>query len=158
MTTTQTHTRGADKPAPSSTFQAPATLKDMKDAKMSWFEIAARLKGNPALADRKWMFAEVLMSDGKNFAGITKVGFMQTGAPYRSGSRKGEPRFLKGTEVYEFVTDQEVTAVALRYEQETGRCKDCRDGQCWAGWNIETGNSYKPCGRCGATGKAPVTP
>lgn len=53
------------------------------------------------------------------------------------------------------VTDAQVAAAALAWEQEAGKCYVCAgSGQECIGWNCETGNKFRPCARCGATGLA----
>lgn len=53
------------------------------------------------------------------------------------------------------VTEAEVKAEEVRYEAETGMCADCGGTkETWAGWSKNEGNKYRPCRKCGATGKA----
>lgn len=61
----------------------------------------------------------------------------------------------KSTErtVYLTLTDHEQWV--RDWECETGLCGECRGSkQEWAGWSKTDGHRYRPCGRCGATGKA----
>lgn len=42
------------------------------------------------------------------------------------------------------------------WEQRTGKCRECTGaGEVFARWHHETGNTYKPCPRCGGTGDRP---
>lgn len=75
---------------------------------------------------------------------------------YRSGPRKGRPRF-KGPGRRVIVTKAELQAKAAVYETETGKCWDCKGtGQVWAGWSKADGTRYRDCPRCNATGNAPT--
>lgn len=54
-----------------------------------------------------------------------------------------------------FITQEEMEQTKVIYEQETGKCYDCEgSGQEFYGWNRGTGNKYRPCRTCGATGMA----
>jgi hypothetical protein len=66
----------------------------------------------------------------------------------------GERRKWEGNEKTACVTRAEVIAEMTRHETDTGRCAEC-DGttQEWAGWSAYEGNRWRPCRRCGATGK-----
>ena len=73
---------------------------------------------------------------------------------YRSGPRKGRPRF-KGPGRRVIITRSDMWAVATAYEAETGKCWDCKGtGQTWAGWSKAEGTHYRECQRCGGTGEA----
>jgi hypothetical protein len=74
----------------------------------------------------------------------------------KSGPRKGEKTW-KGVETQKtVVTDAEIKAEHARYEQDTGNCGDCMgSGRVFARWSADNGEDYKPCSRCGSTGKAP---
>lgn len=72
------------------------------------------------------------------------------------GKNKGE-RVWFGSKLKVIVTASEMDAERIAYERETGNCSQCcGDGQEWAGWNRAIGNHYRPCHRCGGTGKAKV--
>jgi hypothetical protein len=45
-----------------------------------------------------------------------------------------------------------------QWEQKTGKCAHCTDGQKWTGWSAAEGGRYKPCPHCNATGLAPNPP
>lgn len=66
----------------------------------------------------------------------------------------GERRKWTGDEKTACVTRADLDAEMIRHENETGRCAEC-DGsaQEWAGWSVTDGNKWRPCRRCGATGK-----
>lgn len=69
----------------------------------------------------------------------------------------GKPRWI-GIELDKVVvTDAELRQAKLDYETETGKCCKCAgSGKEFGGWDHITGNKYRDCVRCGATGKAPV--
>ena len=73
---------------------------------------------------------------------------------YRSGPRKGKPRFTRPrTKVV--VTKAELQAAATAYEAETRKCWDCKgSGQVWAGWSKAEGTKYRTCSRCDGSGDA----
>ena len=74
---------------------------------------------------------------------------------YRSGPRKGRPRFL-GPDRRVIVTKAELDERATRYEADTGNCWNCKgSGQECYGWKQGEGNIYRTCGRCGGSGKSP---
>ena len=74
---------------------------------------------------------------------------------YRSGPRKGQPRFNKATARRVIITRAELQVIATAYEAETGKCWDCKGtGQTWAGWSKTEGTKYRECQRCAGTGEA----
>lgn len=57
------------------------------------------------------------------------------------------------------VTEAEKLTEEARYENETGLCAVCCGSkEEWCGWHHITGNTFRPCKRCDATGKPKVTP
>jgi hypothetical protein len=71
--------------------------------------------------------------------------------PEPDNSRKWE----EGSEAKVFVSDEEGRREYERYEKDTGNCPECLGkGEVWVGWNKDTGNKYKPCEKCNATGFA----
>ena len=74
---------------------------------------------------------------------------------YRSGPRKGQPRFNKPLGRRVVITRAELQVTATAYETETGKCWDCKGtGQAWAGWSRIEGAKYQECQRCAGTGEA----
>jgi hypothetical protein len=74
---------------------------------------------------------------------------------YKSGPRKGEPRF-RGPGNKIVVSRAEMEATAAAYESETGNCWNCYGtGQLPVGWNKADGMSHGTCTRCGGSGIAP---
>lgn len=73
------------------------------------------------------------------------------------GKNKGRKTWDGKIEV--FVTDAEIEATELEWENETGKCHNCGgDGSEWAGSSYETGfpvHSYRKCERCEGSGIAP---
>jgi len=66
----------------------------------------------------------------------------------------GERRKWIGGEKTACVTVQETDAEEARYEADTGKCSKCDGtGQQWDGWSAANGNRFKPCTKCGATGR-----
>jgi hypothetical protein len=76
---------------------------------------------------------------------------------FKTGRRAGEINWAKASGKAEMViTFRDFDERALRWERETGKCKDCGgDGLAFAGWSGADGTSSRPCARCRATGKAP---
>ena len=73
---------------------------------------------------------------------------------YTRGPRKGRPKWV-GKSDKVVVTAAEQHAEKAAFEQETGNCAECQGTkETWAGWNCETGNRYRPCAKCAATGLA----
>lgn len=74
---------------------------------------------------------------------------------YTRGPRKGQPKFAPPYQKC-VVTDAEIRDERARFELETGSCAECGGtAETWAGWNVNTGDKWRPCRRCNATGKAP---
>jgi hypothetical protein len=73
---------------------------------------------------------------------------------YRSGRRKGQPRFI-GPKSKVVVTQAELENTASEYEGETGKCWDCHGtGRVVTGWSEPDGTRYATCSRCGGKGEA----
>jgi hypothetical protein len=115
---------------------------------MGWQEITARAKGS---------YVGMGMSSigVSEVPGFIKVGFLKLEKPYRSGPRKGMPRWSSGEETFVFITQAEVDVVAKAYETQTGKCRACR-GTCtvFASCSVHGGIKTRPCLLCSATGKA----
>ena len=81
-------------------------------------------------------------------------------AVFLRGPRKGPTNWSKrdpDTDRGVIISDVEHNAWLLAWEKQTGKCHECGGtGQEWAGWNHETGDRYRDCRRCKATGKAPA--
>lgn len=70
----------------------------------------------------------------------------------KDGSRKWAPKADRVTLV---ITDADIQAVKIKYVAETGNCSTCcGTTQEWRGWHRDTGDEWKPCRSCAATGKA----
>lgn len=70
------------------------------------------------------------------------------------GPRKGELAYDEPHRVA-VVTDPEVAEERARYIAETGNCGECLGtAQVFHRWDHLTGTEYRPCSRCGATGRA----
>lgn len=75
--------------------------------------------------------------------------------PRKSGKHKGLPTWRDCVLTKCVVTRAEMNQAKAVYEAETGGCHACAGtGQWYSGWNRDTGNRFKPCPRCNATGKA----
>jgi hypothetical protein len=79
-------------------------------------------------------------------------------APLKTrGKYKGYPNWEKldrGTVKTAYFTPAEHEAWMLEWERKTGKCSDCMGrGERSVGWSAAEGTRYKPCGKCGATGK-----
>lgn len=121
---------------------------------VNFTEVVARKK--LAVGDDWLMFAWECVNDRRN-ADVIVTGGVPVGV-YVRGPRKGRPKWDIKTAQRVVVTHQEELAAKHAYEIETGLCADCFGSrETWAGWNHETGNRYRPCARCAATGKAAAT-
>jgi hypothetical protein len=59
----------------------------------------------------------------------------------------------KSTERMFVIRRAELEAFQREWQARTGKCFECYGtGQDWAGWNAKTGNRYRPCQHCKATG------
>lgn len=78
---------------------------------------------------------------------------------YQRGPRAGHKNWTKrdkATDVEIVIGRVEYDERTMRWERETGMCKDCGgDGQ--ELWSVgREGTKTKPCQRCGASGRAPA--
>lgn len=76
--------------------------------------------------------------------------------PRKSGKHKGLPTWRDCVLTKCVVTGAEMDQAKASYEAETGGCHACAgSGQWYSGWSRDTGNRFKSCPRCNATGQAP---
>ena len=78
---------------------------------------------------------------------------------YRSGKRKGRPRYTKGgTHRTIHVFEDEFKAWVEQYEAKHNVCSQCfsspTPGHEWSGWSLANGNRFMTCRRCNGTGKS----
>lgn len=74
----------------------------------------------------------------------------------KAGPRKGESTWRDVPTQKVVVTEAEIDAEKARYEADTGKCSDCMGkGDVLASWSVAEGIKYRPCKRCGGTGKPP---
>lgn len=75
------------------------------------------------------------------------------------GKNAGQPNWKKpepGTKRSAYFTLAAHQEFLEKWEAETGKCSTCfGTTQEWAGWSVKEGTKYRPCTRCGATGKPP---
>lgn len=73
---------------------------------------------------------------------------------YASGPRKGKPKWkMPGTMVV--LSDADLEAEKALYVDFTGNCPECLGSkQEFESWTTGKGTTYRPCSKCGATGKA----
>jgi hypothetical protein len=114
--------------------------------------IALRKLGNPeGFQFYQWEALGPHGGDGPRDCLLTGCVVTRT---HTKGKRKGEPVY-DGPPMRVVVSPAEIDEEQRRYEGETGLCAECIGAaQTWAGWNHETGHKYRPCRKCGATGKA----
>lgn len=133
----------------------PSDLLEMVDVKPepelppNWLNVVARKKlGQP----QEWRWCKFEM------IGDTDDCLVEGGIPrlLQSGKRKGQPTWRDSKLTKCVVTKAEHDQAKADYEAETGKCCKCAGSALWlSGWGVDTGNRFKPCVRCGATGKAP---
>jgi hypothetical protein len=118
------------------------------DLPPNWLNMVARKKlGQPP--EWRWCKFEAI--------GDTDDCVVEGGIPrlLQSGKRKGQVTWRDCTLIKCVVTRAESDLAKVEYETETGKCQECAgSGLRLKGWNRDTGNHFKPCVRCGASGKA----
>jgi hypothetical protein len=113
-----------------------------------WMTLVARQKLGQG-EDWHWCKAERVGKDDLLIEG---------GIPgvYLKGKRKGRQKWDGVPLTKCVITRAETDQAQVNYEATTGKCRECGgSGQDWERWNHETGHHYRPCKRCGATGRAP---
>lgn len=77
---------------------------------------------------------------------------------HESGKNAGTPNWKgrdKDTERELYITPQQQKDWLARWEQQTGKCSTCQGtAQEYASWHYIEGTKYRPCTKCGATGKS----
>ena len=136
------------------TILKPSDLLEMVDVKPepelppNWLNVVARKKlGQP----KEWRWCKF------ERIGDTDDCLVEGGIPrlLQSGKRKGQPTWRDSKLTKCVVTGAEHDQAKVDYEAETGKCCKCAGSGLWlSGWGVDTGNRFKPCVRCGATGKA----
>ncbi|WP_039967730.1 hypothetical protein [Pseudomonas chlororaphis] len=115
----------------------------------NWLNVVARKKlGQP----QEWRWCKFEM------IGDTDDCVVEGGIPrlLLSGRRKGQATWRDCELTKCVVTKAEYDQAKVDYEVETGKCHDCAGSRLRLdGWSADTGNRFKPCLRCNATGKAP---
>ncbi|MBI6948770.1 hypothetical protein [Pseudomonas koreensis] len=133
----------------------PTDLLEMVDVKPepelppNWLNVVARKKLGQS-EEWRWCKFEMI--------GDTDDCLVEGGIPrlLQSGKRKGQPTWHDSKLTKCVVTKAEHDQAKVDYEAETGKCCKCAGSGLWlSGWGVDTGNRFKPCVRCGATGKAP---
>ena len=84
-----------------------------------------------------------------------------TGCPiterYKSGKRKGRPKYSLATSMSVTITLAEHEAYLLAWEKETGQCSACTgSGEELERWHHIDGTKMRPCGKCNGSKKATV--
>lgn len=78
-------------------------------------------------------------------------------APHQRGPKKGKPNFsnpVRETRREFLIPEATLNAWLTEREARTGICKECLgDTQVFVRWTSVLGAEFKPCGRCGGTGK-----
>ena len=120
-------------------------------------EHAKDLLGMPPEWDAYEFEAIVRTADNSAAKLIRVVGAVAP--PKTRGKYKGLPNWDKrdpATEKTAYFTPEEHEEWTRQWEQKTGKCAECLGrGEKMAGWSAASGARYKPCDKCGATGKAP---
>ena len=110
-------------------------------------------------ADWKMFQWEWAGKDAREFLVLT--GAVCT-ATFKRGRRKGEDNYAsrdRSTEVSVTLTRGDIDGILAAYEHATGKCHECQGTkEEWVGWTREQGSVFRPCKRCGASGKAPSPP
>lgn len=81
---------------------------------------------------------------------------------YTKGKRKGHIDYRKcevGTKATLSIRSDELAKFKRDWSARTDKCGNCYGtGQEWCSWNHLTGNRYRDCGECNATGKLSAAP
>jgi hypothetical protein len=132
------------------TSSEPITEREDVD----FYNLIAAERGQPA----GWRWFELkcvgeLADDG---SGVLVTGAVCT-AIYSRGKRKGETNWTKrdrSTQRELFISRNEYEKRRMKWQADTGKCVECMgSGQRFASHSIYEGIKYKPCNKCGATGK-----
>ena len=116
---------------------------DMK--RINHAENAALRKIPPVPEEFKFRSWEVIATDGVLYkGGVTRK--------ITKGPRKGRLTWGKISHAV-VITRADEQNERSRYETETGLCSECAGtGQMWVRWNVNTGNHYMLCDKCGGKG------
>ena len=88
--------------------------------------------------------------------GFVRIGGAVPDGVYRSGPRKGRPKWPKEQQTL-WITWDQVEEEKRLYEEADGLCARCEGtGKMNVGWSKEMGKLMERCERCGGTGQAPV--
>lgn len=107
----------------------------------------------------RWFSSEVL-----NYQAARKYqSFLLCGAVVpniEKGKYAGQPKWKgrdKNNDRSFSVSVPALEAFYREWEIAEGKCHTCLGtGEAWAGWSKAEGTRYKPCPRCGATGRPPA--
>lgn len=136
---------------PSDLF-ALVDVKPEPDLPPNWLSVVARKKlAQPQ--EWRWCKFEAI--------GDTDDYVVEGGIPrlLQSGKRKGQVTWRDCVLIKCVVTRSETDLAKVEYEAETGKCHKCAgSGLRLEGWSRDTGNYFKPCVRCSATGKSSAVP
>lgn len=93
------------------------------------------------------------------YVGVNII-FSETDGVFSRGPRKGTTRWKSGprrNDIIVFVADAAHDKWLRTWERKNDQCCKCRGSREEAfSWSSTDGTSYRPCSRCGATGKPPV--
>jgi len=71
------------------------------------------------------------------------------------GKNKGDVKYLPEGCRKTFITRDETVAWCEKYEKETGNCAQCfGKSKVMKSWSAKDGTEYRPCRKCGGTGKS----
>ena len=119
---------------------------NVNDCWGGWQEWTARKIGK--VDDDKGMIDMEVVDDR-----TARIGFCDMGPPYKSGPRKGLPRFLTKTRRDVYIRSDEVDVSKSDHEKETGECSGCLGrGDVAHSWSAANGSKRRTCSRCGGSG------
>lgn len=72
------------------------------------------------------------------------------------GKNKGTPNWRESFDAKTvYISGEEIKQLTAEYVKRTGNCSECEGTtQVFQSWNHITGTKFRPCDKCGATGKA----
>jgi hypothetical protein len=138
-------------------MEQPASSPAVVD-RPNLYELHAREKAGLPQEWRlyKW---ELFPKAGPDFLYVQITGAVAL-TKYTKGPRKGRTNWSqKSCQKTVILVRQEHEEWCREWERKTGKCQRCYGtGQSWAGWNHLTGDAWRDCRKCNATGKAPSDP
>lgn len=137
----------------------PAPQPKLYDERFDWYEAYCRDRYSPP---SDWQIY-TWKANGEHdkpgcFVLVEGAVFKHT---ISKGKRKGRLDFKKPEHGSKFIFSilvSDLDKFKVEWSTRTGKCHECYGtGQEWHGWNHKTGNRFRDCRSCGASGKAALS-